>query len=219
MRAAAPLLLSLNGGYVDTAGFLALQGLFTAHVTGNFVTAGAALLAGTSGVVAKVLALPVFAVVVALARILGEAVAAHPAFRRGTLLSLQFLLLLAGCILAIHFGPFNNGDAPPAMLTGMVLVAGMAVQNAIHRVHLSAYPPSTLMTGNTTQLVLDAVDLALHRPGIDRAMLHTRLRRTGGAVACFAAGCAAAALAFWLAGAWCFALPPLFILAVLALGI
>jgi uncharacterized membrane protein YoaK (UPF0700 family) len=33
-------LLSLNGGFVDTAGFLGLQGLFTAHVTGNFVTLG-----------------------------------------------------------------------------------------------------------------------------------------------------------------------------------
>jgi hypothetical protein len=36
-------LLSFNGGFVDTAGFLGLQGLFVAHVTGNFVTLGAAL--------------------------------------------------------------------------------------------------------------------------------------------------------------------------------
>ena len=43
MKPTLPLLLSLNGGYVDTAGFLALQGLFTAHVTGNFVTFGAAV--------------------------------------------------------------------------------------------------------------------------------------------------------------------------------
>ena len=42
-----PLLLSLNAGFVDTAGFLALQGLFTAHVTGNFVTLGASLVLGT----------------------------------------------------------------------------------------------------------------------------------------------------------------------------
>ena len=58
MRPSVPILFSINGGYVDTAGFLALQGLFTAHVTGNFVTIGAALVFGTSGVVAKLLALP-----------------------------------------------------------------------------------------------------------------------------------------------------------------
>jgi uncharacterized membrane protein YoaK (UPF0700 family) len=71
MRAALPLVLSFNAGYVDTAGFLALQGLFTAHVTGNFVTLGASLALGTSGAVAKLLALPVFCVVVIAARLLG----------------------------------------------------------------------------------------------------------------------------------------------------
>jgi Protein of unknown function (DUF1275) len=53
-------LLSFNGGFVDTAGFLGLQGLFTAHVTGNFVTLAAALVLGTHGVVVKLLALPEF---------------------------------------------------------------------------------------------------------------------------------------------------------------
>src|ERR1700733_15899285 len=51
LRVTLPLLLSLNAGFVDTAGFLALQGLFTAHVTGNFVTLGASLGLGTSGAV------------------------------------------------------------------------------------------------------------------------------------------------------------------------
>jgi uncharacterized membrane protein YoaK (UPF0700 family) len=46
-------LLGFVAGFVDTAGFLGLQGLFTAHVTGNFVTLGAALVLGTHGVVAK----------------------------------------------------------------------------------------------------------------------------------------------------------------------
>ena len=58
MKLSLPVLLSVNGGYVDSAGFLALQGLFSAHVTGNFVTLGAALVLGTSGVVAKLIALP-----------------------------------------------------------------------------------------------------------------------------------------------------------------
>ena len=69
-RATLPLLLSLNAGYVDTAGFLALQGLFTAHVTGNFVTLGASLALGTSGVLAKLLALPMFCAVVIATRLL-----------------------------------------------------------------------------------------------------------------------------------------------------
>src|SRR6202051_5044629 len=72
-RVTLPLLLSLNAGFVDTAGFLALQGLFTAHVTGNFVTLGAALVLGTSGAVAKLLALPVFCIVVIATRLLSSA--------------------------------------------------------------------------------------------------------------------------------------------------
>jgi uncharacterized membrane protein YoaK (UPF0700 family) len=65
-----PLLLSFTAGYVDTVGFLALQGLFTAHVTGNFVTLVASLALGASGPVAKLLALPVFCAVVIAVRIL-----------------------------------------------------------------------------------------------------------------------------------------------------
>jgi len=49
MKPSLPVLLSVNGGYVDAAGYLALHGLFTTHVTGNFVTLGAALVLGTSG--------------------------------------------------------------------------------------------------------------------------------------------------------------------------
>jgi len=56
MKLSLPVLLSVNGGYVDSAGFLALQGLFSAHVTGNFVTLGAALVLGSTGVVAKLIA-------------------------------------------------------------------------------------------------------------------------------------------------------------------
>ena len=63
------MLLSFNAGFVDTAGFLALQGLFTAHVTGNFVTLGASLVLGTSGALAKLLARPVFCAVVIASRL------------------------------------------------------------------------------------------------------------------------------------------------------
>src|ERR1700691_2075629 len=96
-----PALLSFNGGYVDSAGFLGLQGLFTAHVTGNFVTLGATLVMGTHGVIAKILALPEFIVVVALARLAGTALAAKNRPVVKALLSAKVLLLLAFFLLAV----------------------------------------------------------------------------------------------------------------------
>src|SRR6201994_4766303 len=105
------LLLSLNAGFVDTAGFLALQGLFTAHVTGNFVTLGASLVLGTSGAVAKLLALPVFCAVAIAVRLLSSALLRRQLPALKIILSLKVVLLIAGAVLAIHFGPFHNGDA------------------------------------------------------------------------------------------------------------
>jgi uncharacterized membrane protein YoaK (UPF0700 family) len=103
-RMTLPLLLSLNAGFVDTAGFLALQGLFTAHVTGNFVTLGAALVLGTSGAVAKLLALPVFCIVVIATRLLSSALLRSERPVPNYLLGLKVILLVAGAALAIHFG-------------------------------------------------------------------------------------------------------------------
>src|SRR6516162_1220748 len=110
-RATLPLLLSLNAGYVDTAGFLALQGLFTAHVTGNFVTLGASLALGTSGAVAKLLALPAFCLVVVVTRLFSFRLPKFGLQILRTMLTLKALLLAIGAGLAIGLGPFPNGDA------------------------------------------------------------------------------------------------------------
>src|ERR1700740_2957385 len=113
-----PLLLSFTAGYVDTAGFLALQGLFTAHVTGNFVTLGASLALGTSGAVAKLLALPVFCVVVMAARLLNTALSNRHWPALEVLIALKVLLLIAGAALAIRFGPFHDVDSSLAVWSG-----------------------------------------------------------------------------------------------------
>src|ERR1700740_467246 len=117
-------LLSFNGGFVDTAGFLGLQGLFTAHVTGNFVTLAAALVLGTHGVVAKLLALPEFVLVVALARVGGTALRAAglPALPALLVVKVCFLLAFFGLVVAL--GPFPDTDAPAALLAGFAGVAG-----------------------------------------------------------------------------------------------
>jgi uncharacterized membrane protein YoaK (UPF0700 family) len=208
----------LNGGYVDAAGYLALHGLFTTHVTGNFVTLGASLVLGTSGALAKLLALPLFCIVVLGVRLLSVALAAKrlPALR--TILGLKLALLTVGAALAIGFGPFDSGDGWAALLTGMALVAAMAIQNAIHRIHMGALPPTTIMTGNTIQIMIDLADLMRGVPADVRAAIHSRLSRMSAGVTAFAAGCAAAALIYAKQGIWCFAIPPLVAACTLWLG-
>jgi uncharacterized membrane protein YoaK (UPF0700 family) len=65
------------------------------------------------------------------------------------------------------------------------------------------------MTGNTTQAVLDAVDLLHGSDPAKRTAVQARLLRTTAVIFCFAGGCAAAAILFALAGAWSLALPVL----------
>jgi len=205
-RPVLPLFLSFNAGFVDTAGFLALQGLFTAHVTGNFVTLGASLALGTSGVIAKLLALPVFCVVVIASRLFGTWLSNRKARAFEMLLGVKIVLLIAGAVLAIHFGPFHDGDSREAITTGMLLVAAMAIQNAVHRVHLGSSPPSTLMTGTTTQVMLDLADSIYPRD--EGQVQTTRLIQMSTNVIVFAIGCGAAALLYARLGVWCFVVPP-----------
>jgi uncharacterized membrane protein YoaK (UPF0700 family) len=209
MKPSLPVLLSVNGGYVDAAGFLALHGLFTTHVTGNFVTLGAALVNGTSGALAKVLALPMFCVVVMAVRLLSVSLDAKglPALR--VILAVKLALLTLSAALAIALGPFDSGDGWAALLTGMALVAAMAIQNAIHRIHMGALPPTTIMTGNTIQIMIDLADLMRGVPSAARDAIRLRLSRMSSSVAAFAVGCAAAALIYAKQGIWCFAIPPL----------
>jgi uncharacterized membrane protein YoaK (UPF0700 family) len=212
MKPSLPTLLSFNGGYVDTAGYIALQGLFTAHVTGNFVTIGSALVFGTSGVIAKLLALPVFCAVIIITR-LASILLPHGRSALHTILTVKLVLLVLGAYLAIRLGPFVNGDAWPSILTGMTLVSAMAIQNAVHRIHLGSTPPTTLMTGTTTQLMIDVAD-AIHGLSPDtRIATLSRLRRMGMAVIAFAVGAAAAAFFFSRLGTWCFVVPPIVALA------
>jgi uncharacterized membrane protein YoaK (UPF0700 family) len=208
MKVTLPTILSFNGGYVDTAGYLALQGLFTAHVTGNFVTIGAALVFGTSGIIAKLLALPVFCVVIILTRLVSFNLPGRGWPVLETILTLKLLLLVVAAGLAIGLGPFVNGDAWPAILTGMFLVSAMAIQNAAHRIHLGSSPPTTIMTGTTTQLMIDVADVIRGLSPEAREVTRLRMRRMSVAMLVFAAGAAAAALLFKSIGTWCFIVPP-----------
>jgi uncharacterized membrane protein YoaK (UPF0700 family) len=123
---AMPALLSIDAGCVDTAGYLALHGLFTAHFNGSFVTLGASL------------------------------------------------------------------------------VPAMAIQNAVQRTHLGSFPPTTLMTGTTTQIMIDVADLKRDLPAQQQTAARSRLARMTVNVLSFALGCAAAALLVARVNTYCF---------------
>lgn len=206
-------LLSFNAGYVDTAGFLALGGLFTAHVTGNFVTLGASLVHGTAGAYSKLAALPVFCIGVLLTRWASNALQARRLPTQRMLIAVKALLLALAGFLMVQSGPFANGDIPAAFVAGMCMVAAMAMQNAMQRIHTGSLPPTTLMTGTTTQVMIDIADLLKGVQGEARHTAIGRLYKMVPALAFFTLGCVMAALCYVSLGMWCFALPPVVSLA------
>lgn len=198
-------LLAFTAGFVDTCGFIALFGLFTAHVTGNFVLIGASLFGSHHGIVGKLLALPVFVLAVAATRyyILG-------CERKGTratnaVLIGQIVFLALFMLVAVAAAPFVDGDAPLAIAAGMLGVIAMAVQNTASRTIFAALSPTTVMTGNVTQIVIDLVDMA-GSPAVGNET-RARLRKMWPAVAAFAVGALAGALGYHAFGFWCLVIP------------
>jgi len=191
-------------GYVDTCGFIALFGLFTAHVTGNLVLIGAAIVEHRGGLWGKLIALPVFILAVAAARGINLALESRGRNSAVPLLALQILFLAGFLGVGLAATPIADFDAPLAVLAGMLGVVAMAIQNATSRTLYAMYTPTTVMTGNVTQVVIDLVDLAVGK-GTPEA--RGRVRKMVPAILAFTAGALLSAIAFTQFGFWCLALP------------
>jgi uncharacterized membrane protein YoaK (UPF0700 family) len=205
--------LGFLAGYVDTLGFLALFGLFTAHVTGNFILIGAALAdPSRSSVLLKFLAFPAFIAGVALARLLIVAVEKRQGAALRPALLLELLLLLGFMGFGMAATPVGAEAGALAMTAGLLGAAAMGAHSATSRLLLANLAPTSMMTGNVTQIVIDTVDLLR---GADDAGLKVRFAKFLWPLAAFAIGCAAAAFAYAWFGFAALALPVL-ILAGLA---
>ncbi|MCI3205512.1 MULTISPECIES: YoaK family protein [Pandoraea] len=208
--------LAFVAGYIDVVGFIALFGLFTAHVTGNFVMIGVQLVASTHvGVLAKLLALPVFVIFVAMVKLVVQGFANTNRRPLRLLLIVQTLLLLGFMIIGMIAQPIISADAPLAILSGMFGVAALAIQNAIGRLVLSDLAPTTIMTGNTTQIVIDMVELASGNCG-DGTAAKARLRKMLPALAAFAVGAILGGFAYHGTGFWSVLLPIVLLVALAA---
>lgn len=154
-----PPLLSFVAGYVDAITFLALFGFFAAQVTGSFVVAAAELVVNDRGVLVKMLAIPAFMLGCALCAVLIIA-------RRGTgtsslplVLALEGLLLAGFAVLMLYSWPVTDPDSWRGGIAGLLSAAAMGVQSTLVRLLLRGVPQTNVMTGNSTQLAIDATEI------------------------------------------------------------
>ena len=199
--------MSFLAGYVDTLGFAALFGLFTAHVTGNFVllAVGLAAPAHMSSPL-KLLAFPAFILGVASARLLvvgcerRGAAATKPAYL------LQLVLLLGFMVCGMLSEPLGNSAGGLAIAAGLLGAAAMGAHSAASKLLLTHLAPTSMMTGNVTQLVIDTVD---RLRGAADAATRARCAKFFWTILAFALGCGAAAFAYAAVGFAALAAPVL----------
>src|SRR5215470_5968498 len=132
-----PTVLSVIAGSVDVISFLGLDGLFTAHITGNLVILAAHVVSGGEAPLAVMLSVPVFMIVLGMTRLLVGGLEATGVASLRPLLLLQFLFLSGFLVLCVAAGPSLDPNAVVAIVAGMLGVAGMAVQNALSQISLT----------------------------------------------------------------------------------
>lgn len=147
---------------------------------------------------------PTFVVAVALTRVavlwLGESRALAPRL-------LGQAVLLSGFVaLGLIASPVADPDAPLFIAAGLAGVLEMGVQNSAGRLILADLAPTTIMTGNTTKIVIDLVDRQRADP---EARLTARARpgRMAPAVIAFAGGAIAGGFALATVSFWCLLVP------------
>jgi uncharacterized membrane protein YoaK (UPF0700 family) len=183
-----PFALSMVAGSVDIIGFLGLDGLFTAHITGNIVILAAKLVAGQQAPVSYLISVPVFMVVLALTRLCVAGLERIGIASLLPLLLLQFLLLLTFLAICLARWPRIEPDTAIMILAGMLGVSAMAVQNEVARISLKGAPSTAVMTTNVTLLAIDVGEILFGRNA--RVASRQRAKRTWPAIVGFLLGCA-----------------------------
>ncbi|MEI9937656.1 MAG: YoaK family protein [Pseudomonadota bacterium] len=171
-------LLSAVAGYVDAAGFASLLGLFPAHLTGELVADAIAVSSGHLAAHTHLWAFPVFVGAVVLATLVARIFRHHGLQARAGLLALVTLALALFSVsdAPILTWPFHAGQLP-VIVRGGFAIAAMGFQSALMRESLTGSCPTTVMTGNLTQAVIEIVDQVVGkvtRPLLSESALRPR---------------------------------------------
>jgi uncharacterized membrane protein YoaK (UPF0700 family) len=202
-----PGVLSVIAGSMDIISFLGLNGLFTAHITGNLILIAAHVVAGSAVSIARLLSVPVFILVLGLTRLLAAGLELVGLAPLRPLLLLQLLFLAGTLVLGVCAVSPITPDTASTVLAGMLAVSAMAVQNAMVQISLQWGPPTAVMTTNITRFVLDVGEVLLGKDPAEVAEARRRAKCTWPAIVGFTAGAGLGAACFAAAGLWSLALP------------
>lgn len=226
----AGFLLSWVAGFVDTSAFIILFGIFTAHVTGNIALAGSSFVSSDQETtITRLLMLPTFMLTVALTSLLARYARRKqwPVF--AVLLTAEAIALSVFLAVGINLSPALLLDVQDEYILpiGTSGVVAMAIQNALmkesHGVFKS-YIPTTVMTGNTTQLTIDLVQFFSAKFASGESAKKEaeealeRMSRFIPVIAGFALGGLASALFILVSESWWSLIFPLVIVSVLAIA-
>ncbi|HEY3255165.1 MAG TPA: YoaK family protein, partial [Polyangiaceae bacterium] len=167
-------LLSAVAGYVDAAGFASLLGLFPAHLTGELVADAIAVSSGQLSAHSHLWAFPVFVGAVVLATLVARIFRHYGLQARAGLLALV-TLALASFSICDALPWLLRGQPLPVVVRGGFAIAAMGFQSALMRESLTGSCPTTVMTGNLTQAVIEVVDQVVSK--VTRSLLSEPARR------------------------------------------
>ena len=216
---ALPIVLSVIAGATDVIGFLGLNGLFTAHITGNLVVLAAHVVAGEPTILSYILSVPVFMLALLLTRLLAGALERGGRDTLGPLLLLQLLSLAGFLALCVTAGPWIDPNATAAVFAGMFGVAAMAVQNALVQISLTNTPTTAVMTTNVTHFMLDLGGVLVGGDPAEIDKARSRAMHTLPVIVGFTIGGGLGAACEAAAGLWSLALPTSLALLAFAMGI
>ena len=212
------VVLSLTAGCTDVIGFLGLNGLFTAHITGNLVVLAAHIVAGDPAIFSYILSVPVFMLVLFLTRLFARALERAGLDTLGPLLLLQLLSLAAFLVLCVTAGPWLDPNAATVVFAGMFGVVAMAVQNALVQISLKGVPSTAVMTTNVTHFMLDLGGVLVGGEPAEIAKARSRAMHTLPVIVGFTVGCGLGGACEAAVGLWSLALPTGLALLALAIG-
>jgi uncharacterized membrane protein YoaK (UPF0700 family) len=211
--------LSVIAGCTDVIGFLGLNGLFTSHITGNLVILAAHVVAGDRAEIARLLAVPVFAVVVSLAIVLAGGLEARGIASLRPLLLLQAVLLGGFLAVSVAAGRGIDPNAASGIFAGMLGVSAMAVQHALVQYSLKGAPVTAVMTSDITRFAIDVGELMRRGDPAKVAEVRTRAVRAMPPIVGFILGCAIGAACEVSFGLTSLAVPAGLALFALAMGL